>query len=60
MEQQMKSDTHYYVNHSEFCNYLPAPTTTIFWFTKSDNDRPWALTDPNNPASATPAVPYRT
>jgi len=41
-----------------FCKYLPAPTTTIFWLTKSDNGRPWALTVPSNPASATPAVPY--
>lgn len=39
-------------------NYLPAPTTTIFCFKKSANGRPWALTVPNNPASATPAVPY--
>ena len=41
-------------------NYLPAPTTTIFCFKKSANGRPWALTVPNNPASATPAVPYKT
>ena len=37
--------------------YLPAPTTTIFCFTKSVNGRPCALTAPSNPASATPAVP---
>ena len=43
-----------------YAKYLPAPTTTIFWCTKSDNGRPWALTDPKSPASATPAVPYRT
>ena len=43
-----------------YAKYLPAPTTTIFWRAKSDNGRPWALTDPKSPASATPAVPYRT
>ena len=43
-----------------YAKYLPAPTTTIFWCTKSNNGRPWALTDPKSPASATPAVPYRT
>lgn len=57
---QKKLDTQYYAHHDQFCKYLPAPTITIFWFTKSDNGRPWDLTVPNNPASATPAVPYRT
>lgn len=37
-----------------YAKYLPAPTTTIFWRAKSDNGRPWALTDPKSPASATP------
>ena len=37
-----------------YTKYLPAPTTTIFWCTKSNNGRPWALTDPKSPASATP------
>lgn len=56
---QEKLDTQYYAHHNQFCKYLPAPATTIFWFTKSDNGRPWDLTVPNNPASATPAVPCR-
>ena len=37
-----------------YAKYLPTPTTTIFWCTKSNNGRPWALTDPKSPASATP------
>jgi hypothetical protein len=49
-----------YLTIREKCKerYLPAPTTTIFCFTKSFKGRPCALTAPNNPASATPAVPY--
>lgn len=54
-----KMDIVYGVHKNQFCKYLPAPTTTIFWLKKSDNGRPWALTVPNNPASATPAVPYK-
>lgn len=54
----MQVNTYTYYDTMVVCSlYLPAPTTTIFCFTKSSIGRPIARTAPSNPPRATPAVP---